>query len=61
MSGRGEGPRIQVMVRLPESLVKEYRHLAVDLRVTQGEAMAILLREALDARAALARKDVTRG
>jgi hypothetical protein len=44
--------RVQVMVRLPRSLVKEIDHLAVDLDLFRGEAMALLLIDALDARRA---------
>lgn len=41
---------VQVMVRLPRSLVREIDHLAVDLDLYRGEVMTLLLREALDAR-----------
>ena len=48
-------PTVKVMVRLPESIGKEVRHLAADLRGAQGVAMTMLLRAALDLRAAAER------
>jgi hypothetical protein len=42
--------RVQMMVRIPMSLVKENDHLTVDLDKYRGETMALLMREALDRR-----------
>jgi metal-responsive CopG/Arc/MetJ family transcriptional regulator len=46
-AGEDSERRVPVMVRLPKELVREVDHLSVDLDMFRGEAMAILLREAL--------------
>lgn len=47
--------RLAVMVRLPRDLVREVDHLSVDEDLYRGEMMALLMREALDARKAAGR------
>ena len=42
--------KVQVMVRLPEDLVKELDHLGVDLDLYRSEMIELLLRESLDTR-----------
>lgn len=41
-----------LQVRLPKDLVKEIDHLCIDLELFRAGLVTILLREALDARAA---------